>query len=113
VDDLLTWLRAEIRKDIAGAEKLLEEGSERRWYDRYHCVYPRDLIARGQTELALLDEHAIESTGFSRYCRVCSEYSTKPGESSELEPAPAPCRTVRLLVSGYQNRSGFKPSWLD
>lgn len=71
---------------------------------------PRDTIARCEAELALLDEHAVEDTGFGKYCRVCSEYSTKPGEESELEPAGAPCRTVRILACGYENRDGFDPT---
>ena len=90
MDDLLTWLRAEIRKDIAGAEKLLEEGPERRWYDRYHCVYPRDLIARGLAELEIIAE--------------CQQV---PGRETLAE------RVIERLALGYQNRSGFKPSWLD
>lgn len=100
MDDLLTWLRAEIRKDIAGAEKLLEEGPERRWYDRYHCVYPRDLIARGLAELALLALHE----DVTHEC---------VGDATGLLGMWEVCPTVRLLASGYRHRSGFKPSWLD
>lgn len=74
---------------------------------------PRDTIARCEADLALLDEHAVDDTGFGKYCRVCSEYSTKPGEGGELEPAGAPCRTVRILACGYKNRAGYPGDALE
>lgn len=115
MSEMLSWLRSTIEGDKAAAEKatppppfLLSEDAEHLMRQN-----PRDTIARCEAELALLDEHAIEDTGFGKYCRVYAEYSTKRGEESELEPAPAPCRTVQLVARGYRHRLGFQPEWVD
>lgn len=141
MSELITWLRQTIEGDKVAAEALDGEvwtavkaqgdwhiqtsqdqtfGGDARWgeLDPREAVLiaahdPRDTIARCEAELALLDEHAVEDTGFGKYCRVCSEYSTKPGESSELEPAAAPCRTVLLLATSRRHRLGFNPEWVS
>lgn len=65
---------------------------------------PQDTIARCEAELAILAEH-IHMNGGS--CLIC-HYQVGP----QFRPAPFPCRTVRLLASGYRHRDGFDERWL-
>lgn len=78
--------------------------------DADHIVlnHPQDTIARCETELALLADHsdfdfpANEDDGPGGYswtarCDGCGQ--------------PTPCRTARLLASGYRHRPGWLPEW--
>jgi Family of unknown function (DUF6221) len=59
---------------------------------------PRDTISRCEAELAILDEHSpgeIEPEA----CRRCKG------------SLAVPCRTVRLLGSGYKHRPGWEIRW--
>ncbi len=69
---------------------------------------PQDTIARCEAELALLADHsdfdfpANDDDGPGGYswtarCDGCGQ--------------PTPCRTVRLLASGYRRRPGWLPEW--
>ncbi|GII34321.1 DUF6221 family protein [Planotetraspora mira] len=69
---------------------------------------PHETIARCEAELAILDAHAIvQVSGIGEdmratqvpACRTCSH---KHG---------VPCRTVRLLSSGYRHRDGYDDDW--
>jgi hypothetical protein len=69
---------------------------------------PQDTIARCEAELAILDEHRPELIDYrdgdgieraSRECIACEQSGT---------PDNYPCRTVRLLASGYKYRPGYR-----
>ena len=78
---------------------------------------PQDTIARCEAELAILDLHApvcplaemIVDWREWQECRECGpnkeypEYLHQPGRGEKFYP----CRTVRLLASGYRHRPGF------
>jgi Family of unknown function (DUF6221) len=72
---------------------------------------PRDTIARCEAELAILDLHKpvwtdfIDSDGQDRTSLDCDECDT--GGSADNWP----CRTVRLLGSGYRHRPGYLEEW--
>lgn len=72
---------------------------------------PQDTIARCEAELAILDEHAAEwedyrdGDGIERTSLECSTCEP-PGT-----PDNYPCRTVRLLASGYKHRPGYEEAW--
>jgi hypothetical protein len=73
---------------------------------------PRTEIARAQSVLLTLDEHA--EAGVSTYgipeCRACLEKGWRPGPCGDdgTPNAAWPCRTVRLLAFGYRCRDGYK-----
>lgn len=69
---------------------------------------PQDTIARCKAELALLADHsdfdfpANDDDGpggysWTAHCDGCGQ--------------PTPCRTVRLVASGYRHRPGWLPEW--
>ena len=69
---------------------------------------PRDVIARCEAELAIMDEHAPEWIDYrdgdgieraSRECIACEPPGT---------PDNYPCRTVILLASGYRHWPGYR-----
>lgn len=60
---------------------------------------PRDVIARCEGELGILDEHEREYYG----CGTCIE----PGSAADYDPQTWPCKTVRLLASGYRFHPGY------
>ena len=64
---------------------------------------PRDTIARCEAELAILDEHGgAPGIDPGEVCCVrCGDYPQEPH----------PCRTVRLLASGYRHRPGYQEAW--
>lgn len=73
-----------------------------------------DVIAQCDAALAILDEHAPEDGG----CRICTTEQQQVYWDGENETTPwektrvtAPCRTVRLLVSGYRHRPGWREEW--
>jgi len=89
---------------------------------------PQDTIARCEAELAILDEHFI-LTNDNRYESPYDEYSVvprgMPGGPGDQKAGCVTChykgfgavegfgicRTVRLLVSGYRHRPGYREEW--
>lgn len=64
---------------------------------------PRDVIARCEAELAILDEHGPDDTfGPDDVC--CCACGDRP-------QVPFPCRTVRVLLGAYKHQPGFKAEW--
>jgi hypothetical protein len=64
---------------------------------------PQDTIARCEAELAILDEHrAGRGIDPGELCCVtCGDFPQ----------VLFPCRTVRLLASGYRHRPGYEEAW--
>jgi hypothetical protein len=73
---------------------------------------PGDTIARCETELAILNEHAPQGR---MCCRICTapelEIHGDGGAVWEHTPVANPCRTVQLLGYGYRHRDGWKERW--
>jgi len=94
--------------DVFCGEEIVvyDEGSP----DEYQAAHialndPQDTIARCEAELAILDEHYPQDRGESipgADCGICWHVGV-PGASE-----PYPCRTVRLLASGYKHRPGYR-----
>jgi hypothetical protein len=95
---------------------------------------PQDTIARCEAELAILDEHACvpdyppESIAEHRargwpedrlkamaemvYCDRChTPVDDAREDESQCLGVIYPCRTVRLLASGYRHRPGYREEW--
>lgn len=128
-EDMLTWLRSQIvtEKEAAEAATKGEWDSDdggsihvghptnvivdwipsTRDLDHVLRQQPRDTIARCEADLAILDEHEIHDSGFTRSCTVCFE----KGKDGDDVPVEAPCRTVRLLAYGRRRREGWNPEW--
>ena len=64
---------------------------------------PLETIARCEAELAILGEHKpVDVPGMAwRGCATCKDSVTR-------WPKTFPCRTVRLLGSGYRHRDGYR-----
>lgn len=73
-------------------------------FDHIAANDPRDVIARCEAELAILDEHGPDDT-FGPDDLCCCACGDRP-------QVPFPCRTVRILLGAYQHRTGFKAEWL-
>jgi hypothetical protein len=72
---------------------------------------PRDTIARCESELAVLDEHAPYACtwpGGSR-CTTCASSEVYPNGVAVM--AAFPCRTVRLLGRAYRHHAGYLEAW--
>lgn len=71
---------------------------------------PCDVIARCDTELAILNEHYGPTA-----CRMCSDRipdeMRTPGSDLWLRQEPSPCKTVRLIAQGYRHRPGYQEAW--
>lgn len=87
-----------------GGQVVYDEGSP----DEYQAQHiaandPRDVIARCEAELAILDEHrAADGACPGEVCCItCGDYP-------QVE---YPCRTVRLLAGGYRFRPGYREEW--
>jgi hypothetical protein len=78
---------------------------------------PQDVIARCEAELAILDEHG--PTNWTSYgdtlCRRCrwEEGELERDLENDTNWVVFPCRTVRLLASGYKHREGYAQHWGD
>lgn len=124
MSDLLSWLRATIEGDKVAAEALDGEvwtavkahgdwhiqtsqgqtfGGDSEWGDLDPCEAvliathgPRDVIARCEAELALLDR-----------CEGAGEPGTTPDFWWGMREA------IDMLATGYRHRPGFKPAWLE
>ena len=70
---------------------------------------PRDVIARCDAELALLDEHppATHRATWDREERICDRCRYDEG----LDTFVYPCPTVLAVASAYRHRPGFKEDW--
>jgi hypothetical protein len=97
-EDPVAWLRQVITanlehyRQVAGSADAGEKG------------------ARCEAELAILDEHApADFTAYGeRLCRRCRWDDDERGRDDDAHHwAVYPCRTVRLLLSGYKHRPGY------
>jgi hypothetical protein len=134
-DELVPWLRQRIRERRYLAEHTIELGSNAVWAetstgvlvtgepteaDAWHGTWamgdsslarlmeandPQDTIARCEAELAILDEHQSVAVPLMawRGCGTCKD--------PIAGPAAFPCRTVRLLATGYRHRDGYREEW--
>ena len=62
---------------------------------------PRDTIARCDAELAVLDLHSINDAGLYEKSPDCAHCAVES----------YPCRTVRMIGSGYRFRDGYREEW--
>ena len=86
--------------------------------DANHMVLnnPQDTIARCEAELDILNEHygvqAFLEGIAQKACRRCSDRIPDdmrlPGGNLWQAVEPSPCKTIRLLASGYRHRPGYK-----
>ena len=85
--------------------RIYAEGGHDCWQADHIAAHdPRDEIARAESVLAVLDEHARLDD--SIWCRTCD-----PGGESGDSAAWYPCRTLRLLAYGYRHREGWQDGW--
>lgn len=137
MDDLAAWLRRRIEERLYLARNAIKLGNAAVWTetstgvlvtgepteaDTWHGTWPMgdssltrlmeandpaDTIARCEAELAILDGHGGEwldqdlADGDYRVRQVCTR----------CDDGYWPCRTVRLLASGYASRHGYREEW--
>ena len=84
-----------------------DEGApSREQFEHMEANDPRDVIARCEAELALLDEHGPfdpESDWLRDFCATCGHL--------DRNRVAFPCRTVRLVGHGYRFRPGYSEAW--
>lgn len=72
---------------------------------------PGSVIARCEAELAILDEHAPVKAGHGpKKDHLCCSACVSVSDDAYLA-IRSPCRTVRLLASGYKHRPGYREEW--
>jgi hypothetical protein len=99
--------------DVYGGEEIVvyDEGRPSDvQFDHIAANDPQDTIARCEAELAILDDHAPLS-GYDPHGPVCVICCEPGGFGCEDAVVRHPCRTVRLLASGYRHRKGYRPEW--
>lgn len=141
MDDQAKWLRRRIEERLYLARNAIELGNSATWTEMSSGVLmtvapdapqdqggtwggvhplgdssltrlmeandPADTIARCEAELAILDLHGGEwldqdlADGDYRVRQVCTR----------CDDGYWPCRTVRLLASGYRHRPGYREEW--
>jgi hypothetical protein len=89
MDELITWLRAQLDEDEANLRAGLAEYAETNREAEF-----RFRLAEVDAKRRILDEHA-ERGGT---CTACSWQG-------------APCHTVRLLALPYADRPGYQEGW--
>lgn len=97
-DDLVTWLREQIAWTLDYARK----NAARRPINPMRSHEMRDLIARCEAELAILDEHEARDKDADL---MLGPNTLRQREWSGLRLA------IRLLGSGYQFRPGYREEW--
>lgn len=126
MSELTDWLRALLRADLTSmrgddCEHDIDcpkrRGELRREPEPIPCdCHIVEGIARADAELAILDEHygvqAILEGIAQQACRRCSDRIPDdmrlPGGDLWHAVEPSPCKTIRLLASGYRHRPGYK-----
>jgi hypothetical protein len=105
--------------DVFGGEEIVvyDEGRPSDvQFDHIAANDPQDTIARCEAELAILDEHASDGDRIDPECVGCAARHPascecgwqSAGGQHWRTAAPYPCRTVRLLASGYKHRPGYR-----
>lgn len=107
MDDLITWLRAQLDEDQWHAEEAQRSsGAHIRLAIGKHggplfiCADPARMHAEVEAKRRILAEHRIEDTGadvMPRACRRCGSFGN--------------CLTVRLLALPYADRPGYREEW--
>jgi hypothetical protein len=104
-DDLATWLRRRIESGLGEwREREAHFLAVREREGDYHYFEARERVAHLETELAILDEHLPRQD--EERCGIC--ISERTGYEEEWPDDRFPCRTLRLLASGYRHRSGYQ-----
>lgn len=86
-----------------GGIHIYSEGGHDSWQAAHIAANdPRDVIARCEGELGILDEHALADYGYGPYCRTC--FDPSDGLPHAL---PFPCKTLVLLAAGYRHHPGY------
>lgn len=95
--DLAAWLRDQYGEFLEAAQDLGISG---------------EAVARCEAELAILEEHALigPSSRGGPICNTCVDITIDPADAENFY-VPYPCRTVRLLGSGYRHRDGYLRQW--
>lgn len=116
MDDLVTWLRAQLDED-AGREIHDHWCGRFRDYDygtrQGHCdCEATDRLQREvEAKRQILDEHSPRMAGFRRFVDGALEPAGGPfcvRCMSGLKRYPFPCPTVRLLARPYADRPGYR-----
>lgn len=108
-EELVPWLRPKIERDLSEwRDREAHFLAAREREGDYLYFEARERAAQLETELAVLDEHAIvrvgykDSRGIDRLSCECATCGLGG------PPDSYPCQTVRLLGCGYRFRPGYR-----
>jgi hypothetical protein len=117
MDDLITWLRAQLDDD----ERVARATSDGRWFsadilrvnlaasqgDAEHIARwdPARVLRKVAAERRILDEHPtmVYTDGQPGYSQVLNDHVC-PGDQT-------PCTTLRLLALPYADQPGYREEW--
>jgi hypothetical protein len=113
MNDLVTWLRAQLGDDERVARQLMAEPSG--FYLEAETdatnimtvgahVYrwtPKRVLAELDAKRQILDVHQPDDVLDQPHCITCGDWPT----------VPWPCRTVRLLALPYADKPGYREEW--
>lgn len=120
------------QRDSGAPFALVDNG--RREVDHIIRNDPRNVVARCEAELAILDEHArllhfpaetlaawrtagvpedriAKASGVASCARCHTPVDDAREDEDQCLSVAYPCRTVRLLASGYRHKSGYEEAW--
>jgi hypothetical protein len=107
VDDLVTWLRAQLDDDERAARAV--EGIRMPWYFDHI-----DEAARPLVDLALDPARVLAEVDAKRRLLDLHPYAgllSAPESCESCVVIPGPCPTLRLLALPYADRPGCRPEW--
>src|ERR1041384_2763803 len=107
MDDIMRWLREQIARDRAEAEKGVSDTA------------PSAVLAQCEAHTAILDEHAPRrehTVDGDLVCSTCvyTGWDEDPGgnRSRYRDHHDWPCQTVLAVALAYRHRPGFRNEWL-
>lgn len=111
MDDLVTWLRAQLAEDERAARAWLPFGNPTD-ADRDHIARhdPVRMLADVDAKRRILDLHAPVN-GYDPNGPVCSTCGEPGNLGDETAVVRWPCPTVRLVVLPYADRAGYQAEW--
>jgi hypothetical protein len=123
MDEMTAFCEARLAEDECIAQGLASGAIGTDFYSRsgadtdlyWGYIDPARVLREVAAKRAILAEHApvpgVTDAGIDgRVCRVCWTTGREPG-GRYLEGDPYPCRTVRHLLTEWDDHPGYQPSW--
>lgn len=118
VDDLVTWLRAQLDVDEAAADAILSPPPghyDKGWQADELRKFAQQQLADVDAKRRIIELHSPFTNTYKKHvqCGHCAEQCHSYSGLSCDTPADAlwPCPTARLLALPYADRPGYREEW--